>query len=135
MALPTSDEDAEMEREIHCKNLSENLAKSVGLPSRLCGARGFLCRDSKDEKCNGRKWIPPPVHGLQNSDPVIPSYYMTGKELRGNLFHIDFLFTIQDNIRNYRPLTEHQQAYLKTLTGDQLIELVLLYNERHRTSV
>ena len=116
-----SEVEVDTSSSLTCKHMSRNLAKAIGLPTPVLS------------RVPSHEWTPPPVHGLDNSDPIIPSYYLTGKDLRGNLFHIDFLYTIQDNIRNYRPLTDPQQAYLKTLSADQLVELVLLYNDMHES--
>lgn len=103
---------------LKCANISRNLAKCVGLPTPI------ISRSNSADA-----WKPPDNHGLQNSDPIIPAYYLTGKDLKGNMLFIDYFFTIQDNIKNYRPLTAYQKQYLTTLSSEQLMSLVLLYNE------
>jgi hypothetical protein len=67
---------------------------------------------------------PPEVYGLENSERIFGQYYLTGKDLNGKIVNIDFLFTIFDNIRNFRPLTVYQLEYIKTL--DNLAHIMII---------
>jgi hypothetical protein len=113
-----NEDNVDTSTNIRCENISRNLAKCVGM-----NVPGF----SRDN--SSKEWNPPDKHGLRNSDPVIPSYYLTGKDLKGNIFNVDYLFTIQDDIKNYRPLSIYQKQYLTRLPTEQLISLILLYDE------
>lgn len=79
------------------------------------------------EKNSNSLWIPPEKHGLDNSDPIFNSYYLTGKNLYGKIFYIDFFETIKDDIKNLRNLSIFQKKYLETLDHKKMQELISIY--------
>jgi hypothetical protein len=74
------------------------------------------------------EYIPPPTHGMENSDVIIPAYYNLHKNTE-NALHVDYYTMIKDDIRNYRPLNKYQLEYIKNLDHDQKNELFDIYNE------
>ena len=58
------------------------------------------------------KWVPPDTHGLNNSDRIIPSYYLPSNMNRHNVLRVDYHYMILDDIRNIRPLNEYQLNYI-----------------------
>ena len=89
-----------------------------------------ICSPFADATIND--WEPPPFHGLKNSQRVFGDYYLTGKELKGKLFVLDFYFTIEDDIKNFRTLSPYQMSYIKTLGHEEKQELFNLYNNSIR---
>lgn len=70
----------------------------------------------------------PEVHGLENSERILPAYYFTGKNLNGKLFEIDYLFTIEDDIHNMRPLNDRQLAFIDALDGEEKQKIIVMMN-------
>lgn len=58
---------------------------------------------------------PPETYGLGNSDRIFGQYYLTHQDLNGKIFHIDFLYTIMDDIRNFRKLSKYQLAFIRNV--------------------
>ena len=94
-------------------DLSHNLAKDINSP---------FSTDCTTE------WDPPTAYGLQNSKRVFGNYYLTGKQLKGKLFELDFYTTIVDDIQNFRTLSSFQMSYIKTLSHEDKQELFHLFN-------
>jgi len=85
--------------------------------------------DSKDKNTTNKKnknntneeieWIPPSKSGLNNSEQIIPTYYLKktglvneeGEEIK--YINIDYLSIIKDDIRNLRKLNKYQIDYIK----------------------
>ena len=67
----------------------------------------------QNEYDNSQPYIPPENPGLDNSERIFEQYYLTNQDLKGKLFNINFLFTIEDNIRNIRVLNSYQIEYMK----------------------
>jgi hypothetical protein len=58
------------------------------------------------------KWVPPDTHGLNNSDRIIPKYYLPSNMNRHNVLRVDYHYMILDDIRNVRPLNKYQLDYI-----------------------
>ena len=86
--------------------------------------------DSKNENTTNKKnknntngeeieWIPPSRSGLNNSEQIIPTYYLKktglvneeGEEIK--YINIDYVSIIKDDIRNLRKLNKYQIDYIK----------------------
>jgi len=86
--------------------------------------------DSKDKNTTNKKnkkntneeeieWMPPSMPGLNNSEQIIPTYYLKktglvneeGEEIK--YINIDYLSIIKDDIRNLRKLNKYQIDYIK----------------------
>jgi hypothetical protein len=79
-------------------------------------------------------WKPPKNNGLNNSENIIPNYYLTNKCSYKKLFVIDYYTTIEDSIKNLRPLTFSQKEYLRNNPEKQL-EIILLYDKVLKTLI
>jgi hypothetical protein len=55
------------------------------------------------------RWNPPKEHGLSNSEPIIPPYYLGSS----SFVNIDYYDIIVDDIRNMRKLNSYQMKYIK----------------------
>ena len=71
----------------------------------------------------------PTKYGIENSEPIIPKYYLSGKDLKGKIFECDFHFSIVDSIRNVRILSKYQQEYIEKLDKEDCYELLREYNK------
>lgn len=80
-----------------------------------------------------RMWIPHSQPGLENSSRIIPQYYLTNKNLHGNIFKIDYLEMIRDDILNLRPLSEEQINYIEKIPEDEKMELIKCFNETYKS--
>lgn len=86
---------------------------------------------------NKSKYIPPPEHGLSNSEQIIPNYYLktvsfieNGVEKETKYLNIGYLNIIKDDIKNMRKLKEEQLLYIKNnLTIEEKDEIFLIMNE------
>lgn len=105
--------------DVLCKNISGNLLRELGV-------------DVLENETKSNEYIPPEYPGLENSDRVFSRFYLTNQNLHGKIFDIDFLFTIEDNIRNLRLLNQYQLEYLNSLSQQQLIDLIIEYNEAYK---
>jgi hypothetical protein len=82
------------------------------------------------------EWKPPTNYGLNNSEPIIPSYYLKKTEFWYNnekyeakYIDVDFFSIIKDDIRNMRKLNKYQLSFIKyNLTNEQKYELIELMN-------
>ena len=54
------------------------------------------------------------IHGLSNSDIIIPFYYQLHKHL-SKILSIDYFTMIKENIRNFIPLNKYQLAYYQNI--------------------
>ena len=104
-----------------CKTLSTNLAVAVNMNS------DFISDQTQDT------WQPPDNYGLQNSPRIFGDYYLTGKQLHGKLFLLDFYSTIEDDIRNLRKLSYYQLRYIRDLDSDEKQNLIELFNNTMST--
>jgi hypothetical protein len=82
----------------------------------------------KEEKNNEIDWNAPSKSGLENSEPIIPTYYVKSILKKNNILDIDYYSIIKDDIRNYRPLNKYQLEYVKNLNHKQKNELFDIYN-------
>jgi hypothetical protein len=86
-------------QKIKCKNIDTRLAEEVGL-------RNY------NKIHEHEKWVPPNIHGLGNSERIIPTYYTRSNTNINNVLRIDYHFMVLDDIRNLRPLNIHQLNYI-----------------------
>ena len=71
----------------------------------------------------------PAMHGLENSEEIIPKYYFSGKDLNGKMIECDFHYNILDSIRNIRVLSKYQQQYIEKLDKEDCYQLLREYNK------
>ena len=102
---------------------------SPGLKEVLNNSNGSFSSVSSDSKID---WEAPKLHGLSNSDAIIPQYYFKESLIQknsNNLIDIKYLTVVRDDIRNYRKLSEHQVDYICNLDVDNKNELIKLLIE------
>jgi hypothetical protein len=68
-------------------------------------------------------------------DRIIPEYYINHTGIKTGALTFDYYETILDSIRNLRTLNRHQIQFLKTISNDQLIQIVHTYNDMFDTYV
>uniref|UniRef100_A0A6C0HST3 Uncharacterized protein n=1 Tax=viral metagenome TaxID=1070528 RepID=A0A6C0HST3_9ZZZZ len=108
--------------ELVCKNISNNLHKIMNSDISY---NNTIISERQNPNIFIEDWSSPPeTYGLENSERIFGQYYLTGKDLNGKIVNIDFLFTIFDNIRNFRPLTVYQLEYIKSL--DNLAHIMII---------
>jgi len=107
--------------EIQCKNISSNLAKEIGM----------IINNSTPASI--KMWIPPTKSGLENSTRIIPHYYLTNKNLKGNILEIDYFDMIRDDILNLRALSNDQMKYIENLSEEEKMELIGYFNECYKS--
>jgi hypothetical protein len=108
--------------ELVCKNISNNLRKIMNSDISY---NNTIISERQNPNVFIEDWSSPPeTYGLENSERIFGQYYLTGKDLNGKIVNINFLFTIFDNIRNFRPLTVYQLEYIKTL--DNLANIMII---------
>jgi hypothetical protein len=108
--------------ELVCKNISNNLRKIMNSDISY---NNTIISQRQNPNVFIEDWSSPlETYGLENSERIFGQYYLTGKDLNGKIVNIDFLFTIFDNIRNFRPLTVYQLEYIKTL--DNLAHIMII---------
>lgn len=108
--------------ELVCKNISNNLRKIMNSDISY---NNTIISEIQNPNVFIEDWSSPlETYGLENSERIFGQYYLTGKDLNGKIVNIDFLFTIFDNIRNFRPLTVYQLEYIKTL--DNLAHIMII---------
>jgi hypothetical protein len=71
---------------------------------------------------------PPEKYGLENSDRIFGQYYLTNKNLNGKIFHIDFLYTIMDDIRNFRKLSKYQLSFIRNVDPETKSVIINEFN-------
>jgi len=104
--------------ELHCKNLCSYLSKIVRKSPDI------LTKEENEE----------PIDTMNSfwgdsSDNVIPKYYLTNVK-EGEMFSIDFFFTIKDSILNLRRLTPYQLEYMKNRASEEeKYEIICLYDK------
>jgi hypothetical protein len=105
---------------IKCKNMDTRLAVEAGITNY-----------NKMEEIEGHdEWIPPSIHGLGNSERIIPNHYIPSNMNRNNVLRIDYHFMILDDIRNMRPLNEHHLNYIKnTLNDSEKHKIIVEFNK------
>jgi len=81
--------------------------------------------DINKNNANEEKWLPPLEPGLNNSQKIIPEYYLKKQkiiidnELREiNYINIKYIDIIKDDIRNFRKLNTYQVEYIKNKLND-----------------
>jgi len=110
--------------ELVCKNISNNLRKIM---NNDISCNNTIVSEKQNPNVFIENWSSlPETYGLENSERIFGQYYLTGKDLNGKIVNINFLFTIFDNIRNFRPLTVYQLEYIKTLDN---LEYIMIINE------
>ena len=71
----------------------------------------------------------PNKYGIENSEQIIPPYYLSGQNLHGRLFECDFHYSILDSIRNIRVLSKFQMQYVEQLSIEECLEIIREYNK------
>jgi hypothetical protein len=110
-----------------CKNIAEDLKAKLDMKDKLPEPKIRFRLDS-------RLKMPVDVsgtlqtHGLENSQRILPDYYLTGKDLKGKMLNIDYITVIYDDIHNMRPLNEYQLAYIDALEGEEKQRVVIALN-------
>jgi hypothetical protein len=82
------------------------------------------------------KWRPPSRSGLNNSEPILPSYYIkkmefiyNNEKFEAQYIDIDYLSVIKDDIRNMRKLNKYQLSFIKyELDNEAKNEIIELMN-------
>jgi len=104
---------------IKCKNMSNELRKIYGLSINNIET----------------SWKPPDTYGLRNSNRIIPEYYLTGKNLEGQMFYFDYYVMIEDDIKNLRSLSEYQLKYIDSLDDEKKNNIIKLFNDSMITMI
>ena len=86
--------------------------------------------DITDNSCKTSDWVPPAKYGLDNSAIVLQQPYFQ-KLQRGE--KVDYTNILKDDIRNMRPLTNHQIEYIKKLERYDLIEIIIILDTINTT--
>jgi len=95
------------------------------------------CSDKASDKCSNESaprcdWEPPKIHGLRNSFPILQQAYIR-KIQRGE--KVDYFEILKDDVRNMRPITEHQMEYVKHLEKIGLIEIIEILDAVNKTLI
>jgi hypothetical protein len=101
----------------HCKNVSPNLHIIVKTDVDHIESHRETCMEADDDVM----------------DRIIPEYYINHTGIKTGALTFDYYETILDSIRNLRTLNRHQIQFLKTITHDQLIQIVHTYNDMFGT--
>jgi hypothetical protein len=103
---------------LYCKNICSYISKIVRKsPDILTNEENDQCIDIMNSFWG------------DSSDNVIPKYYLTNVK-EGEIFSIDFFFTIKDSILNLRRLTSYQHEYMKNRASDEeKYEIICLYDK------
>lgn len=72
-------------------------------------------------------WNCPNTYGLDNSQRVIPEYYIN-KNKNNKILNIDYFLMIKDDIRNFRKLNTTQMKYIEELDSKHKQELFEEFN-------
>jgi hypothetical protein len=89
------------------ESIRENaIHKIQSMERRVVSAPNLIVREES--------WRPPSRHGLENSHRIIPHYYFTNHNY-DEIFEIDYLHIILDDIRNLRKLNKYQIEYIMEL--------------------
>ena len=76
-------------------------------------------------------WCPPKIHGLNNSNYIIPTYYIYRKNpYKILLYNLDYFEIIKDDIRNFRKLNTYQLKYIQEQLDHHFKnELLTIYDD------
>jgi hypothetical protein len=100
------------------------------MDTRLAVEAGITNYNKMEEIEGHDEWIPPSIHGLGNSERIIPNHYIPSNMNRNNVLRIDYHFMILDDIRNMRPLNEHHLNYIKnTLNDSEKHKIIVEFNK------
>ena len=103
--------------DIECLNIAPALACEVGITPNLSRVPSMI------------DWTPPETHGLENSDRIIPLYYMTNKNMKGKMLYLNYFEIILDDIRNCRELNTHQLKYLSSCSCEEKMTVIREFNK------
>ena len=93
--------------------------------AELIGMRHYRPSSTNDDD-NKNPWQPPLTHGLDNGGQrIIPEYYLK-TNMKDNLLTIDYHYMILDDIRNLRPLNEHQLIYIQTTLSEEEKQAIIV---------
>jgi hypothetical protein len=103
---------------IVCKRMNPQLSNLVGIS----------CCHSSVENIEHPTYVAPSFHGLENSQRIIPNYYLT-TNMKNGLLTVDYHFTILDDIRNLRPLNPTQLKYIdENMSNEEKQEIIVEFN-------
>jgi hypothetical protein len=78
---------------------------------------------------SSKSWKPPSTHGLENSPRIIPDYYLsTCMNQDTHILKIDYKYTILDDVRNLRKLSQYQIRYIQHMSSEDKQEIIEEYN-------
>jgi hypothetical protein len=104
---------------IICKRMNPQLANMIGVSH---------CNSSV-ENSEHPIYVPPSIHGLENSPRIIPNYYLT-TNMKHGILSVDYHFIILDDIRNLRPLNPAQLKYIEEkLSNEQKQAIIVEFND------
>uniref|UniRef100_A0A6C0IBL1 Uncharacterized protein n=1 Tax=viral metagenome TaxID=1070528 RepID=A0A6C0IBL1_9ZZZZ len=108
-----SPEQAKLAEDLGKGQNATELLTSKGQRSNWVPASRVLSAFHPEKLGEPEKWVPPDTHGLNNSDRIIPTYYLPSNMNRHNVLRVDYHYMILDDIRNVRPLNKYQLDYIK----------------------
>jgi hypothetical protein len=108
-----SPEQAKLAEDLGKGQNATELLTSKGRRSNWVPASRVLSAFHPEKLGEPEKWVPPDTHGLNNSDRIIPTYYLPSNMNRHNVLRVDYHYMILDDIRNVRPLNKYQLDYIK----------------------
>ena len=129
-----------------CKNVSPNLHIIVKTDVNRIESEAYTSFPASSPKGTGLPLCSPSQLGSKCetcmeaddddvTDRIIPEYYINHTGIKTGALTFDYYETILDSIRNLRTLNRHQMQFLKTISNDQLIQIVHTYNEMFDTYV
>ena len=78
---------------------------------------------------SSESWKPPSTYGLENSPRIIPDYYLsTCMNQDTHILKIDYKYTILDDVRNLRKLSQYQIKYIQRMNSEDKQEIIEEYN-------
>jgi hypothetical protein len=92
--------------------------------------------DINENNANEEKWLPPLKPGLNNSQKIIPDYYLKKQNIINDevveikYTDIKYIDIIKDDIRNFRKLNTYQVEYIKNKLNDhEKNEIIDIFND------
>jgi len=96
------------------RGVTDRVSSEGGYNVRKPSLSNFSSGEASSEvSSEPEKWVPPDKHGLENSDRIIPIFYIPSNMTKNNILRVDYHYMILDDIRNVRPLNEYQLNYIK----------------------
>jgi hypothetical protein len=106
-------------QKIKCKNIDIRLAREIGITNY----------NRMSDIGEPEEWVPPEKHGLENSERIIPTYYIPSNMNKSNVLRVDYHYMILDDIRNVRPLNKYQLNYINnSLSESEKYKIIEEFN-------